>query len=112
MRRLTNLGSESIQRHVVLFDESEIVVTLRFFPTIERWTVSCDYNGMSIYNKPLSVGVLHIRNFNLPFDFFCRDLSGNGLDPFQKTDFSDGRCALYLVEREDMRLIRGVEVPA
>lgn len=111
MRKLVNLGTETAQRHTVLFQDDELIVYLRYFPTIQRWTIGAEWRGVRVYNKSLAVGVLHIRNFNLPFDFYCTDNSGNGLDPFQLTDLSSGRCSLYLVDPDDMRDIRGVEVP-
>jgi hypothetical protein len=47
---------------------------------------------------------------NQPFDFICVDKSGNGIDPFTRTDFSGGRCEIYLLEAADMVQIRGVDV--
>jgi hypothetical protein len=63
-----------------------------------------------VYGLKLSVGVLHMLSQNQPFDFICVDKSGNGIDPFTRTDFSGGRCEIYLLEAADMVQIRGVEV--
>jgi hypothetical protein len=47
---------------------------------------------------------------NQPFDFVCVDLSGNGIDPFKRQDFSSGRCEIYMLEAADMEQIRGAAV--
>ena len=113
MRRVENITDEAIQRHTIIFDESEIVLTLRFFPKNDFWSMSVEYNDYQVFGIKLSVGVLHITSGNMPFDFTVTDNSGNGIDPFRRTDFSSGRCSLYMFEREDMvEIRRGEVVPA
>lgn len=112
MRQILNIGSEAIQRHTIIFDEFEIVLLLRFFPKTQHWAFDVEYKGRNIYGEKLSVGVPHIVSANLPFDFWVTDNSGNGIDPFQIDDFSNGRCSLYLLEPAEMVTIRnGAEVP-
>jgi len=108
---IQNIGSESIQRHTILFGDAEIILTLRFYSKSSMWCMDAEYGTHAVRGVKLSVGVLHILSQNLPFDFIVRDLSGNGIDPFKREDFSEGRCALYLLESSDMESIRGVEVP-
>jgi len=112
MKRIINITSEPIQRHTVLFEESEVILTLRFYPKTQHWTFDAEYNGKAVYGVKLSVGVLHMVSQNQPFDFFCEDRSGNGIDPFQRDDFSNDRCRLYMLETADMVAVRrGAEVP-
>ena len=112
MKRILNISDETIQRHTVLFEESEVILTLRFYPKTEHWMFDAEYNGKAIYGVKLSVGVLHMVSENQPFDFYCEDRSGNGIDPFQRDDFINGRCRLYMLEAEDMIAVRdGAEVP-
>jgi len=106
-----NITSEAFQKHTILFGDSQIFLKLRFFPRQMVWLMDVTYGTTSSYGVKLSVGVYHIFSRNLPFDFVVRDLSGNGIDPFKRTDFSEGRCELYLLETSDMETIRGVEVP-
>ena len=110
MRRLQNITAEPIQRHTILFEESEIIFTLRFYPRTQIWMFDAEFGDTVVYGLKLSVGVLHMISQNQPFDFICVDKSGNGIDPFTRTDFSGGRCEIYLLESADMKLIRGVEV--
>lgn len=109
--KLTNITDEAHQRHIVLFEESEIVLTLRFYPTVEMWCFDAEYKGNILNGYKLSTGVLHMRSRNMPFDFFVMDASGNGLDPFKLDDFSTGRCELYMFDSDDMEAIRNAPVP-
>ena len=112
MRLIENLGDEAHQVHTLLFEESEIVLTMRFHPPVEQWAFDCMYKDFEVYGQRLIVGATHIRPLNQPFDFALVDESGEGLDPFRRVDFSSGRISMYLLERADMLLLRnGVEVP-
>lgn len=110
MRLISNVGNESIQRHTILFENNEIILRLRFFAVTEIWTMDVTYNGESIRGTKLSTGIVHMIGQNWPFDFIVTDESGNGIDPFQKSDFTNGRCHLYLLEPSEIEQIRGVPV--
>jgi len=111
VKLIQNIGSEAIQKHTILFGDSEIILTLRFYPKQTIWCLDAQYGNKSILGVKLSVGTLHMLSKNFPFDFIVIDLLGNGIDPFKRNDFSDNRCELYLLEASDMSSIRGVEVP-
>ena len=76
MLKILNIGNETYQRHLILFEEQEIELKLRFLPTQEIWVMDVNYKDTQILNVKLSINVLHIRNFNLPFDFIVIDNSG------------------------------------
>lgn len=109
--QIENITAEAHQRHIVLFEESEIVLTLRFLPVVEMWTLGLEYKGEEAHGYKLSAGVLHLLSRNFPFDFTVRDLSDNGIDPFKIDDFSSGRCGLYMLDADDMQVIRDAPVP-
>jgi hypothetical protein len=112
MRKLINLTDEPIQRHTILFEESEVIFTLRFYPKTEIWCFDAEYNGKSVFGLKLSVGVPHMVSQNQPFDFVVSDNSNNGLDPFKGDDCSSGRCDIYILDAADMIQVRaGAEVP-
>jgi hypothetical protein len=111
MRQIENITTDPIQDHTIFFDESEITLTLRFYPRTQIWCFDVEFGEWAVYGIKCSVGVLHIRSQNKPFDFFVTDESGSGIDPFQLSDFSTGRCNLYMLESDDMVEIRGDEVP-
>lgn len=111
MRQIENIGDEVTQRHTILYLETELVITLRYFGTVELWTLDVEYKDFIITSLGLSAGVLHMESSNQPFGFVVQDTSGVGLDPFRRNDFSDGRCILYLVEADEMESIRGQAVP-
>jgi len=108
---IENITDETDQRHVLDFEESEIVVGLRFHPTVEMWSMSVEYKSRTVSGVKLSVGVLHLESKNLPFDFVVADLAGVGLDPIRRDDFSTSRCAMYLLQPDEMETVRGAPVP-
>jgi len=111
MIEVQNITDEPIQIHIIIFDEGDITLTLRFLPKTEMWFFDVEYNGKSTKGLKLSVGSLHMVSQNQPFDFEVSDNSGSGVDPFKADDFSSGRCSLYMLERDDMVSIRyGAEV--
>ncbi len=109
--RIQNLTDEPHQRHVLLFEESEIVLTLRFYPTVELWAIDVGYKDRTVSGYKLSVGVLHMESQNFPFDFIVADVEDAGLDPFKIDDFSTDRCALFLLNAADMEVVRDGPVP-
>lgn len=112
MIRVQNITSEPIQRHTIVFEESEIILTLRFYPRTQIWCFDAEYKEWAVHGIKISVGVPHIISQLQPFDFACIDRSNNGIDPFQVGDFSSGRCGLYMLETADMVDVRGgAEVP-
>lgn len=112
MIRIQNLTDEPIQRHTILFEQSEVFFTIRFYPRTELWCFDAEYNDRAVRGLKLSIGVLHMTNQNQPFDFIVTDNTGLGLDPFKADDFSSGRCTIYMLETADMIQVRnGAEVP-
>lgn len=109
MRQIENISADADQRHTILFEESEIILRLRFM--FNQWFYSAEYKDWSVKGVKLSLGVLHQRSQNQPFDFVVNDTSKSGLDPYRLTDFADGRIELYLLEAGDMTGIRGQDVP-
>ena len=110
MIQIENITNEPHQRHTILFEESEIVLNLRYLPIIKIWIIDIEYKDKNLYGFKLSSGVLHFRSQNLPFDFYIEDLTGNGLDPVRLDDFAENRCSLYMMEAADMETIRGASV--
>jgi hypothetical protein len=110
MRSIDDITDETIQRHIIQFEQDEIVFVLRFHPFTEMWTFDLTYKDKSANGVKLAVGVLHIRSENFPFDFVVSDESGTGLDPFRSFDFSEGRNILYILDAADMAGIRGTTV--
>lgn len=56
MDPITNITDEPIQRHVLIFDRGEAVVTIRYLPTVEMWKMRVEYNGDYIEGVKLSLG--------------------------------------------------------
>lgn len=110
MQEILNIDDNAYQKHFLIFEESEIILELRYLSPVQQWFISAEYGDKSIKNAKLSCGSIHMRAVNFPFDFFVIDNYGYGMDPFRLTDFSDGRCTLYLLDADEMQTIRGTSV--
>lgn len=109
MIKIQNITSEPYQEHILLFNETEITIRLRFFELIGFWSLDVEYKGKAIYGVKLSIGTLLITSQNLPFDFAIDDLSNSGIDPFKADDFTS-RCNLYLIETSEIEIIRNTKL--
>ena len=111
MLEIDNITNENFQRHTVLFEETQIVLHLKFYSMLQKWFFDVEYKDFKLFGKHLSVGTPHLITSNQPFDFIVVDLSRKGLDPFKSDDFSRHRTSLLLLEPADMAEIRGARVP-
>lgn len=109
--RINNITSEAFQRHTIVLDDQEVELTLRFLPTVEGWFFDVTFGGRTVKGFKLALNTLHMVSQNFPFDFVSEDLSGRGIDPFRIGDFIENRCALYMLQTDDMTEIRGQDVP-
>jgi len=111
MDKISNVTDEPIQRHVLLFERGEAVMTIRHLPTVEMWKMRMEYQGDFIDGVKLSLGAIHFRHKNWPFDIALLCTDNSGLDPYRADDFASGRVELYMVTPEEMIQIRGGDVP-
>lgn len=111
MIEITNITNDPFQRHVITTETAPIILLLRYYPRPKFWTLSVEYQGVECNGLKLSLGTMHMRSRNLPFDFIVRDEGNTGIDPFEADDFSNLRCRLLMLERNDMDEIRGQPVP-
>jgi len=111
MLQVQNITNEPFQRHSIIYEDYEIILTLRYLHRCSIWVINLEYIGWKVSGIKLSVGVPHISGQNQAFDFFVSDESNNGIDPYKQDDFSSGRNILYILERDDIEDIRSVELP-
>lgn len=111
MRQIENIGTEARQRFTLILDDGTATLIIYYLSPVGRWFFDVSYGGIERKGIKMAVGVLHIGSANFPFDFVVEDTSGEGIDPFQLSDFNTGRCKLYRLTADEMFAIRGVEVP-
>lgn len=100
--QIINITDEPSQRHVLLVDDEEIIITLNFYQVSEFWALNVSWRNVTYNGFMLSLGCLHIQSLNWPFDFFVSTTDSSGLAPFRLGDFSEGRCELYFVTAEEV----------
>lgn len=110
-REIQNITNESGQTHRVLFNDIEVILTLRFLSQTECWIFNVEFDGKKASGIRLCLGVAHMISRNFPFDFIVVDNSTSQLDAFRIDDFSEGRCSLILLDNNDMEIIRDAKVP-
>lgn len=109
--KIIELTNDPIQSQTIVVDNLDIKVTVRFLPIIATWTLRVDVDGETVIDGiALSLGSVMMEQDNKPFGFIVEDKSTLGIDPFRLEDFSDGRCVLYMLERDEMIEVRGYDV--
>jgi hypothetical protein len=110
MKQVTNITSDPQQRHILEVEEKSVILTLIFHPVTEMWTFNVEYNDFKKYGFKLSISVLHLANYNWPFDIVIIDTDNSGIDPFKIDDFESGRIELLVVSPEELEELRGYSV--
>lgn len=103
--QITGITDEPRQRHILLVRDEEITLTLNFYAVSEFWSFDVSWRGETFHGFMMSLGVLHIRALNWPFDFFVAVNDSSGQAPFRQGDFAEGRCDLYFVTEEEMQAL-------
>lgn len=109
--KIENITNDAHQRHIVLLEDKEVTLVIRFLSIAQAWFIDVAYEGRTASGFKLALNTLHMQSQNFPFDFIVQDLTGRGVDPFRLDDFSDDRVAFYMLQRDDMAEIRGQDVP-
>lgn len=109
--KIIELSKDPIQSQTVILDDMDIKITVRFLTIVSMWVLKVEIDGeLIIDGVALSCGSVILEQFNKPFGFIVEDKSTLGIDPFRLEDFSDGRCALYMLERDEMREVTCYDV--
>lgn len=104
------IGLEPKQKITIPYEDTSIVLEIRFRPTIASWTVDITFRDVTIVNgKRLVMGNLLLKQFNKPFDITLKENNNTGIDPYKIDDFKQ-RVSIYLLERSDLIEIRGYDV--
>ncbi len=111
MIEIMNITNDPFQRHTIITPDGSIEIKLRYYPRAQFWTLSTKYKDVSCKGLKLSLGTLHLRSRNMPFDFIVIADTNSGIDPFTREDFATGRCRLLMLEKSDMESIRAQPVP-
>lgn len=110
MREIINLTKDADQEHIIQFEESEITLRLYFNNVAQFWAFDVTFKGKSRIGVKLVTGVRHLKSAHYPFDFAVKDTTALDVDPFLINDFSTERVKLFLLEREDVKSLRGFDV--
>ena len=89
---------------------SQIVLTLRFMPRIQRWIMGVVWNGKSIQGIGVTTSLNMLRQYRniIPFGIAC--VADSGLDPYTVNDFQNQAANLYLLDSDDVAAIEAALV--
>lgn len=109
MKQITVTG-EPKQKITILFEDTVIILVLKFRPTAESWTADITFRDAPLVDgKKLTMGVALLRQFNKPFDIVLQENQNTGIDPYKQDDFIS-RVSIFLLERDDLIQLRGYDV--
>ena len=109
MKQIT-IGTEPKQKISILFEDTVIILDIKYRPTVRSWTMDINFRDEPLVNgKKLTMGLALLRQFNKPFDIVLQENQNTGIDPFKQDDFQD-RVSVYLLERDDLIELRGYDV--
>jgi len=109
MKQIT-VGTGPKQKIIILFEDTTIELTLKFRPTIECWTIDIVFrDGPLVNGFRLVPGSPLLKQFNKPFDIVLKENEKTDIEPFKQDDFTS-RISMFLLEREDVKELRGYDV--
>jgi len=109
MKQIT-IGEEPKQTITILFEDTLIILTIKFRPIIQSWTMDINFRDELLVNgKKLVIGLPLLKQFNKPFDIVLQENQNTGIDPFKQDDFTS-RVSVFLLERDDLIELRGYDV--
>lgn len=99
MIEVTNLSEEPHQKTTILLsDNTSVVITLDFRPVTQKWVMSVSHVNFSYSGISLCVHPNLLRSFRRQISFGISCFSSDGSDPFDISDFINGRIKLYVLD--------------
>lgn len=100
MYTVNNISNEPHQRHVLLLDDEQINLEIRYLAAVQIWIMSVEYQGRETKTLSLVAGAPILLGQLFPFEFLVT--ASEGVDPFSLDCFSSGRCKLWFVPQEEL----------
>lgn len=76
-----------------------------YLPTQSSWYVDLHYKNKSVVGRRLTVLTNNWHQWKNVLNFGLMVYSETGIDPMLQSDFEDGRCEVFFLDRSDLRLI-------
>ena len=106
MRFLNRITNDAHQRYFLTGNDDEtITMTLRYLPSQESWFMDIAYNDFTVFGLRVVKSINLLRQWRniLPFGISC--YSKDILDPVFIDDFQSERCALHLLDAEEVQIL-------
>lgn len=101
MQKILLTDSPMQRANLLINEQNNAQLEVRFFPFQQEWTYSLQWNSVTITGAGLvlSSDLLSQWRHLIPFKLIC--VAADGLDPMSIDDFSSGRVGLYVSMREE-----------
>jgi len=93
MIEIMNITDYPFQKHTIVTADAPVTLELRYYPRAKFWTASIKYKNKVVNGLKLSLGTLHMRSQNFPFDLVVVDSSNTGIDPYAADDFNRAQAS-------------------
>lgn len=103
---INNLGNEPKQLTTFVKDELEVSLSLEYKDNQLGWYFGIQYgDNINFQNIRLTVSPNLLKSYSayLPFGLMC--LTDDGLEPMTIDDFSNGYAKLYILTKEECKLV-------
>lgn len=108
--QLENISNDVEQEHILLLKEGELKIYLRYLTLCQNWICNIEFKNKKINGIFLKLGVNHFLGSNLPCDIVIDCKEGVTLDPHYLDCFADDTYRLYILQNEDIEVLRGVKI--
>lgn len=103
----TDSASQTCQ--ITLEDSSDTVqFDLQFLPTQNSWYFNFAYNGLTCNGLKLVLSPNILRCFKTQIPFGLMVVANDGIDPYQVTDFVDGRVNVFILNKTEVAQFESV----
>ncbi len=83
----------------------QVTMTLRYMPYQQIWTMDIQQGTFEVYGIQIVAAPNILRNYRNIIDFGITCLSTDSLDPLYVDDFSNQRCGIYLLDKDEVATI-------
>ena len=106
MQHITSITSSPNQRMTLVLDNNETVdFRLYFLPRQEAWFFDFTYNDLTVNCSKVVLTPNALRQFRKTIPFGIAFVTDGFVDPFQLTDFSNGRINMYVLNKEEVQQV-------
>lgn len=109
MQQITSITNHPKQRMILNIENNDKVdFMLYYLPRQQSWFYNFTYNNLTYNGARVTLTPNTLRQFKNIIPFGIAFLSNDNVEPFSIDDFSSGRVGMYILNKEDVKLVESV----